>query len=163
MRELNLLDLPTLLCALGSGLIAGFFFAFSVCVMKALGNLPAPRGIAAMQTINVVVINPVFLSAFLGTAAACVWVSIGALVRWQGPTSSSVLAGSVLYLIGGVLVTMRCNVPRNDALAAVTPDSVEAARLWLDYLSSWTAWNHVRALASLAAAALFSIALWLRG
>jgi uncharacterized membrane protein len=163
MRELNLLDLTTLVCALGSGLIAGFFFAFSVCVMKALGTLPAPRGIAAMQTINVVVINPVFLSAFLGTAAACVLVSIGASVRWQGPTSLCVLAGSALYLVGSVLVTMRCNVPRNDALAAVAPDSVEAARIWLDYLSSWTTWNHVRALASLAAAALFSVALWSRG
>jgi uncharacterized membrane protein len=162
MRELNLLDLTTLLCALGSGLIAGFFFAFSVCVMKALGTLPAPRGIAAMQIINVVVINPAFLSAFLGTAAACVCVSIGALVRWHGATSPIVLAGSVLYLVGSLLVTMRCNVPRNDALAAVTPDSAEAARIWLDYLSSWTTWNHVRALASLAAAALFSLALWLR-
>jgi uncharacterized membrane protein len=162
MRELNLLDLATLLCALGSGLIAGFFFAFSVCVMKALGALPAPRGIAAMQTINVVVINPMFLTAFLGTAAGCVLVSIGALVRWHGPTSPYVLAGSVLYLVGGLLVTMACNVPRNDALAAVAPESAEAERVWLEYLSSWTTWNHVRAVASLAAAALFSVALWLR-
>jgi len=54
----NLLLALTLLSALGSGLIAGAFFAFSTFVMGALGRLPAAHGIAAMQSINVVVINP---------------------------------------------------------------------------------------------------------
>jgi uncharacterized membrane protein len=60
----------TLFAALGCGLVAGVFFAFSTFVMKALARLPAPQGIAAMQSINVIVINPWFMTAFLGTAAA---------------------------------------------------------------------------------------------
>lgn len=36
----------TLLSALGSGLMAGVFFAFSVFIMKALARLPPPQGIA---------------------------------------------------------------------------------------------------------------------
>jgi uncharacterized membrane protein len=48
----------TLLSTLGCGLMAGFFFAFSACVMKALARLAPSAGIAAMQSINVVVINP---------------------------------------------------------------------------------------------------------
>jgi uncharacterized membrane protein len=56
-------------------------------------------------------------------------------------------------------VTMRFNVPRNNALAAVRPDSDEGARLWAGYLDVWTRWNHVRALASLLAAAAFTAAL----
>jgi uncharacterized membrane protein len=32
-------------------------------------------------------------------------------------------------------------------------------RLWSSYLTNWTAWNHVRTVASLAAAALLTLAL----
>jgi uncharacterized membrane protein len=35
----------TITAALGCGAIAGFFFAFSVCVMNALGRLPAAHGL----------------------------------------------------------------------------------------------------------------------
>ncbi len=54
---------------------------------------------------------------------------------------------------------MVCNVPRNNALAAVDPASAEGARLWAGYLTGWTAWNHVRTVAALAAATLLAIAL----
>jgi len=56
--------------ALGCGLIAGVFFAFSTFVMKALAGLPTAQGIAAMQSVNVAVLNGWFFSAFFGTAAA---------------------------------------------------------------------------------------------
>ncbi|WP_010496926.1 hypothetical protein [Paenibacillus elgii] len=56
----NLLFGLTYASALGSGLIAGLFFAFSTFVMSALARLPAEQGIAAMQSINVTVLNPLF-------------------------------------------------------------------------------------------------------
>jgi uncharacterized membrane protein len=65
----------------------------------------------------------------------------------------------VLYLLGSILVTIAFNVPLNRALAAVNPDSTEGAGMWTRYLSVWTTWNHVRAVASLAAAASFMMAL----
>ena len=46
----------TLFSALGCGLVAGIFFAFSTFVMKALTHLLPGQGIAAMQSINVAVI-----------------------------------------------------------------------------------------------------------
>ncbi len=67
----RLLFALTLLAALGCGLMAGLFFAFSVCVMKALERLPSAAGITAMQSINVAIINPVFLAVFFGTAVGC--------------------------------------------------------------------------------------------
>ena len=149
----------TLISALGCGLMAGFFFAFSVSVMKALGRLPPAQGIAAMQSINLVVINPVFLITFFGTAVACVAVAISALRTWHGPGAAYLLAGGLLYLVGSFLVTIVFNVPRNDALAAVDPSSAAGATLWASYLTAWTAWNHVRTAAALAAAAALSIAL----
>jgi len=152
-------DLVTILCVLGCGLLAGFFFAFSICVMKALGKLPPAQGIAAMQSINVVVINPVFLAAFLGTAVLSGLAVVLALLAWQAPAAPWSLAGGLLYVAGTFLVTMLLNVPRNNALAALAPTSSGAAALWTSYLSGWTAWNHVRMLAALAASASFTVAL----
>ena len=142
--------------------MAGVFFAFSAFVMTALARLPPAQGIAAMQSINVVVINPVFGVAFFGTAAACVLLAVSSLLAWREPGAVYVLVGSLLYLLGTIVVTMVFNVPRNDALAAVDPASAEGARLWADYVTSWTAWNHVRAAAALVASALLTIALCLR-
>jgi len=157
MRE-DLVGALTIATAVGAGLMAGFFYAFSVCVMKALGRLPAPQGVAAMQSINVTVIRPAFLTVFLGAGAACLLLTIDSLLRWQGPGSVLLLGGSLLYLLGVILVTILFNVPRNERLAVVDPASSEAARLWRDYLIVWTAWNHVRTAASLAAAVALALA-----
>jgi uncharacterized membrane protein len=149
----------TLSSALGCGLMAGFFFAFSACVMNALAHLPGAQGIAAMQSINVAVLNRWFFAVFFGTAAACVLLAAIALVMWHEPGAAYLLAGGLLYLAGIVLVTIAFNVPLNEALAAVESDSAEGAALWTRYLATWTAWNHVRTVAALAAAASLTIAL----
>jgi uncharacterized membrane protein len=152
------IDLVLLLVALGCGLMAGFFFAFSICVMKALGALPPAQGIAAMQSINVAVINRWFLTPFFGVAVTCAFLGIAALMQRHEPGAAYILAGSVLYLAGTLLVTMIFNVPRNNALARVPADSPEGAALWMDYLVGWTRWNHVRTVAALLAAACFTVA-----
>ena len=149
----------TLITALGCGLVAGILYAFSTSVMKALVRLPAAQGIAAMQSINITVINPLFMGAFFGTAAACVLVVVLSLLRWSGPEAVYLLTGGLVYLIGAILVTMAFNVPRNNALAAADPQSADGARLWAGYVTSWTAWNHVRTAAALAAAVLLTFAL----
>ena len=56
-------------------------------------------------------------------------------------------------------MTMALNVPRNDALAAVDAASADGATLWPRFVPGWTAWNTVRAVAALAAAAALTIAL----
>ena len=155
----RLLFALTVSSALGCGLMAGFFFAFSACVMNALTHLSTAQGIAAMQSINVAVLNRWFFAGFFGTAAASLFGAGCALVTWHEPGSGYLLAGSLLYLVGTVLVTMVFNVPLNEALAAVDPGSTEGAGLWTRYVATWTAWNHVRAVAALAAAALLIMAL----
>ncbi len=80
----RLLFLFTLAPIFGCGLIPGGFFASSAFVMKTLARLPAEKGIAAMQSINIAVLNPQFLGVFLGTAAACVLGIVFSLMRWQG-------------------------------------------------------------------------------
>ena len=145
----------TVAAALGAGLVAGFFFAFSTTVMPALGRVPAPQGVVAMQEINVVVLNPLVMTALFGTAMLCLASIIAALVAWDGAHGAYVVAGSAVYLIGTIGVTMAANVPRNDALAALDADGADAAGHWARYLSEWTTFNHVRTVAALIASGLF--------
>jgi uncharacterized membrane protein len=149
----------TLLAALGCGLVAGVFFAFSTFVMRALARLAPHQGIAAMQSVNVVVINPWFMTAFLGTAVLCIALLILSLLRWHAASTACVLAGAVLYLVGTLLVTIVFNVPKNETLGKVAPADPGSVPLWGRYVAEWTRWNHVRTAAALAAAAAFSIAL----
>ena len=148
-----------LAAALGCGLSAGVFFAFSAFVMSALARLPSAQGIAAMQSINKLAVTPAFMAALFGTALACVGLAAWALVGWSQPPAPWVLAGSAVYLAGAIMVTIAANVPLNNGLAAVHPDGTGAVGRWSSYLSRWTAWNHLRSAAALAAAGLLCVAL----
>lgn len=147
-----------LIAALGCGLIAGVFFAFSTFVMPALARLPAAQGMTTMQSINITVINGWFMTVFLGTAVTCLLLAISVLLKWDQPGGIYLLIGSLFYLVGTLLVTIAGNVPLNDALASITPDSPEATNLWAKYRTDWTFWNHIRTIAAFLATALFTLA-----
>jgi uncharacterized membrane protein len=149
----------TLGSALGCGAMGGVFYAFSSFVMRALRRLPAAQGIAAMQSINVLAPTPPLMIPLFGTALACVAVIVAAIATWGEPFAPWLLAGGVLYLLGEIAVTMAYNVPRNDELAALDADSPEAAARWSAWVSEWTAGNHVRTAAGVAAAAALTVAL----
>jgi uncharacterized membrane protein len=148
-----------LFAALGCGLVAGVFFAFSTFVMPALARLQPAQGIVAMQSINITAINPPFMIALFGTALACIFLAIFSLLKWHQPGTIYLLVGSLFYLVGTVGVTIVCNVPLNDALAIAQPNSSEGAKLWANYLTNWTVWNHVRTVAAIAATTLLTLAL----
>ncbi|MFT4037709.1 MAG: DUF1772 domain-containing protein [Thermomicrobiales bacterium] len=142
----------------GCGIVSGVCFAFSGFVMPALGRLPAPQGVAAMQAINIAAISPAVMIALFGTTAACLGIAAQAVAGWGASGASLRVAGAALYLIGVVGVTGAANVPRNDALAALDPHSVQAATAWATYLREWTTWNSVRAVAGARAAAAINAA-----
>lgn len=155
-------DIPFILvfaALLGSGITAGVFFAFSTSVMGALSRIPSAQGIAAMQAINVAVVNPLFMLALVGTAVASLVLIVAGLLGWGDLETGWVLAGSVLYLLGGIVVTAAFNIPRNNALAALAPDDAASAASWTRYVSEWTAWNHARTAGCVAALLCFVQAL----
>jgi uncharacterized membrane protein len=155
----QLLTASTLLAALGSGLIAGAFFAFPAFVLAALARLPARTGIAAMQSIIVAIKNPLFLTVFFVTATLAALLGIAAPLRWSEPGALCLLIGSLLYLNGPFGVTLLKNLPLNNKLAAVKPESAEGSHFWNEFRASWGLWNHVRWLGALGASAAFILAL----
>ncbi len=145
--------------ALSSGLMAGVFFAFSNFVMKALARLPAPHGMAAMQSINATVLNPGFLGTLLLAAGVSV-VGLGtAVVGWDQPGAFFLALGGLLFMGGSLFVTAAFNVPRNEALAGVAQDDPDQPGIWCRYLAGWTAWNHVRTIAAIGAAGMYCAAM----
>jgi uncharacterized membrane protein len=151
--------LLTIVTIISVGLIGGVFFIFSVTVMRALGRIPAPSAITAMQEINVVIVRSLFLAAFFGAALTSLVLAVYAMADWQSPGAPWLLAGAVIYLAGSVLLTMIRNVPLNNELAAVAPSSPEGEAVWTRYLAEWTMWNHIRTIACIVATACFTMAL----
>lgn len=149
----------TWVSALGAALIAGVFFGFSTFIMTALRHRPPAEGIAAMQAINIVVVRSGFIAVFFATAIASAGLALFAILQWSDPRAPWWLAGACLYVVFTFGLTIVCNVPLNDQLAAVEPTSPQGAGVWSRYLADWTWWNSVRTAASLAAAAAFIAAL----
>ena len=155
----SLMPIVGMAAVLGTAIVGGVFFAFSSFIMKALARVPPAEGIAAMQSINVVVINPSFLGAFMGTALLSVGVIVLALLNSDHPSAMFFLGGAVCYFAGTFLVTMFGNVPLNDQLASVSASDPAAAELWMHYLDRWTMWNTVRTVAAIGATFLFTLGL----
>ena len=156
---IKLVPALTIIAAIGSGVVGGVFFAFSNFVMAALARLPVPQGIAAMNSINITVITPTFMTALFGTGLLCLVLIAAAIMGWSQSGSYWLLAGAVIYLIGNPIVTMVFNVPLNDALAAVDPASTNGAAVWTSFLRNWVMWNHVRTVTAIVAMACFIFAL----
>ena len=128
-------------------------------MLGALARLPAPAGIAAMQSIIAAIKTPLFLAVFFGTAALAALLGIAAPLRWSEPGALYLLIGSLLYLNGPFGVTLLKNLPLNNKLAAMKPESKEGERFWDEFRAAWGLWNHVRWIGALGASAAFILAL----
>ena len=146
----------TVVTAVGAGVVAGVFFAFSTFVMRALVDLPPRDGLQAMQSVNRAAPTPGFMAALLGTAVACIGLGIWSLVDLDEPGAWYRVAGCAVYLVG-ILVTIVYHIPRNNALGTVDPAGADAVSRWTAYAGPWTSWNHIRTLTITAAAALLII------
>lgn len=145
--------------AVGCGLMAGLYFAFSAFIMTALRRIEPAAGAAAMNSINSAILRSLFMPIFLGSSlASLILVGVG-LLRWSRPGSAEMLGGGTLYVVGMFMVTMMFNVPLNNVLASADAASARGSETWSGYLRRWTAWNHVRTLASTGALALFIAAI----
>jgi uncharacterized membrane protein len=130
--------------------MAGIFFAFSNSVMPGLNASRPASAIETMQAINDKIQNPLFLLTFVGVPVAA--AVAGGVLLASGERASALFffAAAAAYVLGAFLPTVVVNVPLNNTLdaAAIPSDLEEAGRIWTDYSSRWTRWNHLRAVAS---------------
>ena len=155
------LIVPALLwfCAIGSAVMGGVYFAFSFFIMASFAQIEQSQGIAAMQSINRVIVRSLFMPLFFGTTSASAALVAIALTQRETPGSSAMLAAGIIYIVGMFVCTAARNVPLNNALDAVDPQSVAAVPVWERYLKEWTRWNHVRTVACVVACVLYVRAL----
>jgi uncharacterized membrane protein len=149
----------TLAAVLGSALVAGTFFAFSTFVMDALDRTSPSHAIETMNHIDVTVLRPGFMLAFVGTAVLSLVLGVHAVLTWGDRRATFLLIAALLYLVGTFILTMVHHVPLNDHLKGIDPSSAAAASEWRHYFDSWVPWNHVRTAAPLASTALYAVAL----
>jgi uncharacterized membrane protein len=148
------------LAATTTALIAGFFYAYSASVNRGLGRLSDAGYVAAMQSINDTVRNPVFALSFFGPLITLI-LAAALHARRRSPRFPWLAAALVLYVVGELGVTFVFNVPLNDQLAELRLASAgpaEAAAARADYEDSWNAWNTVRTIASTLAVACVACA-----
>lgn len=146
-----------------TGLMAGFFFAWSTIGMSGLRRAPDEQGLRVMQEVNRAAnASPIFLFAFLGTPALCVAVGVSALMNIDDAASAYQLVASALYLVGAFGLTVAYHIPRNNELDRLDPDAPASVTSWRRYAAVWTAWNHVRAIAPLASTVLYALAIQAR-
>ncbi len=116
----------TLAAAIGAGITAGVYFAFSTFVMTGLRRLSHSQSIAAINAINKAAPNPLFMLALFGTGIVCILLAISGVQHRDDPAAVWQIVGCALYLLS-VLVTIVYHIPHNEALMKIDPNSAGAA------------------------------------
>lgn len=160
------LPLSALLSLILSGAIFGFFYAWVCSTMWGLDAADPRVAIKAMQAMNASVRNGVFAPAFFATPFVMLLTAALARAQQRNAAAWAFTIGGVIYLFGGLVLTMAVNVPMNEALAEVSaPDQRDVAtRIWADYSPRWQMWNQIRTVLSGVALTLTGVGLYnLRG
>ena len=108
-------DVLVVLTVVTSALTAGLLSAFAYAIMPGLQRTAAPAAVAAMQRINVAIVNPLFALIFLGPL---VFGGLGVLLCWGDPLRWYLVVGLALASMS-VAITLGFNVPLNNRLDAV--------------------------------------------
>jgi uncharacterized membrane protein len=148
--------------AIGCGLMAGVYFAFSAFIMTSLGRIAPAAGMAAMNATIVDIVKSPFIPVFMLTTLTAASLAVLGILRWGQPGSALMAMGGVVYVLGMFVVTMAVNQPMNQALLGIDPASPQGVAYWSRYVTEWTMWNHVRTIASTIAMGMFIAALTVR-
>lgn len=152
--EVNLFDklahISSILALITFGLIAGFFYAYSVDVMPALDKLPPLEAIRAMQEINIAVRNPVFFTTFFGPLfIGGITFTLYAFAK-NKKAAFFILFATLTYLLAAFFPTSSINVPMNIELGLLNAveNDTKTMEIWKVYSDKWTFWNTVRTIGS---------------
>lgn len=144
--------------AVWSALVGGVFKAFSEFIMRALARTAPACGIAAMQQINRVVLRTEFVFAIIAIAVIAPLFAAFAAFALRVTAATLLALAAAIYVTAVFMVTVFGNVPMNNRLDALDPESPAAAQYWRHYLMHWTRLNHARTLGCVVTAGLYAFA-----
>lgn len=142
------------IAAIGAGLMAGVYFAFSAFIMRSFDHLDPADAVDAMNSINEVILRSWFMPLFFGSTLLYFLMAVLALFNWSDTNAPLLLTASLTYLGGMFLCTIFFNVPQNNRLAQAKETGTDKTQLWSHYYRYWTRWNHLRATSSVIACVL---------
>ena len=155
-----------LLCALmliAYAAIGGVFLAFSDFIMRSFDLVKNQAGIETMQVLNVEIMRSVFMVLFMGLAILSLVIVIYAAVTLGGTPRLLLIGAGLCYLVGVFAVTAAGNVPLNNQLAALAPETSRAFTFWKEaYMTRWVTLNSLRTAACFLASGLTLAALIVR-
>ena len=129
-----------------TGLMAGIYLAFSAVIIRSLNELPALHAAQAMNKINDVIVNTIFLPIFFGSTLWYAGLIVWTFADWQSETSGLIILAALIYIVGMFLVTAFGNVPMNNKLKAIESNETLLVDYWKKYQYSWSRLNHIRTL-----------------
>ena len=147
--------MTTILASLSTvavGLMSGIYWAFTTAVMPGLRDRDDRSFIVTMQSINRRILNPWFLTIFMGSLLLPIATAIALFLdndndaRWWGIAGAIAAAVPFAITIGG-------NVPLNNSLDAATQNDDQAATRRA-FEGPWTRLNLWRTITSTAALAV---------
>ena len=74
--------------AIGCGLMAGVYFAFSAFIMTSLGRIAPASGMVAMNATIVDIVKSPFMPVFMLTTLTAASLAVLGVVRWGQPGSA---------------------------------------------------------------------------
>ncbi len=160
-RMLTPVNIILVLTATTTALMAGLFYAWSCSITLGLARLTDSAYIAAMQSTNRAILNPVFFISFIGTILL---LPLSTILHYTQPLSLRfwfLLAATVVYLIGSFGVTVFGNIPLNESLdkfnlSAASEEMIAIKRTAFE--GRWNQLNTIRTVASTLAIMLVVLA-----
>jgi uncharacterized membrane protein len=152
---MDVLQVSLFSATLLTGLIAGLFYSYSCSVNPGLAKLKDIEYLKAMQSINKAILNPWFFLSFMGSLVA---IPLSTTLHYYSTGADAsfylLLSASLTYIVGVFGVTIRGNVPLNEALDSFNIEQAAIPDITLkrkSFESPWNKFHFVRSIANVAA------------
>lgn len=140
-----------------TGLSAGLFYSWQVSVVPGTKRTRDLTYIETMQKINRAIINPPFMLIFLGSLLIQI---LSVFLYWNtGMIFWIVLASTLVYGAGTVIVTGMGNVPLNDALDKLHTDDLSQEEISKERDDYEVLWNRLHLIRTVFAVLSFMMLL----
>ncbi|WP_216215925.1 anthrone oxygenase family protein [Amycolatopsis aidingensis] len=133
-----------IIAVIGSGLVAGVFYAVAASVLPALMKLPAGRYVEMHRELGKGY-HPMMPLIVNGAMFA----DIGLIFLAPGQAARLLFLAAAVLLVGVQGVSHLANVPINRRLVAVDPNAIPAG--WRDPRPQWRGWHRLRTTLALLA------------